>query len=416
MFGEDGFDARAIGFSMPSSSAATTQPKPLPTATSAPSAKPPVPSPTVAPTAPAPEHTPAPTVPAPSAPAPVPPLPTPAPMVSSKPSTDASNPPAEPPTREDREVLIQAKCGLTAIERSRDILVELLKVSRAPDLVNPITSQFAARDWIDNVDGAIICHDNVDRIHQRYRSALLYFEMGGSQWTRCRADDASLPVVYDDLEVAADEGCPGVPFLDKKNECGWYGMDCGETYDSEQADWLDRYFPLQGIDLQSNNLAGTLFDELYGLGELRVLQLSGNEKILGSLSEDIGLLGGLEELDISGNALSGSLPAAMYGLSELTSLRLAGNSLVGKISNDIGGLSKLTSVQLHSNLLNGTVPESGLFLLQQLATLSIQENQIEGSLNALCDVLNERRNEFQTYLTTLIADCDKISCSCCTCS
>ncbi|KAG7341961.1 leucine rich repeat LRR-containing protein [Nitzschia inconspicua] len=406
----DGFDTRGVGFSMPNLPA-TTQPRPPAVATSTPSTRPPVPSPTIPPTS-------VPTVPATTnAPTGVPPAPTPVPVESPMPSNNnATLPPAEPPTREDREVLIQAKCGITALERSRDILVELLKVSKASDLVNPATSQFAARDWIDNIDEAILCPENVNRIHQRYRLALLYFQMGGSQWTRCRAENTSLKVVYDDLVAEVDEGCPGVPFLDKSNECDWYGMACGEMYDEMQAEWADQYFPLEVVDLQSNNLAGVLFDELYGLETLKVLQLSGNERIAGSLSEDIALMGSLQELNFSGNALNGSLPTSIYALSELTLLGLAGNDLDGKLSNDIGSLSNLTSVQLQSNMLNGTVPESGLLLLQRLVTLSIQDNPIEGSLNALCDVLEERREVLDTYLSTIEADCDKVSCSCCTCS
>jgi Leucine-rich repeat (LRR) protein len=432
IFGEEGFNSRGIGFSMPNF---PTQPKPIPTA--APSTQPPVPSPTLPPTSspPVPMPTSAsatlPPVPAPTSipvtpppvPAPTPapdtsppvPVPTAAP-VTSPPSADATIPPAEPPTREDREVLIQAKCGITGLERSRDILVELLKVSKAPDLVNPVTSQFAARDWIDNVDEAIICQDNIPRIHQRYRLALLYFQMGGSQWTRCRAKDSSLSVVYDDLVIGTDEGCPSVPFLDKLNECEWYGMNCGESYDSVQAEWVDQYFPLEVLDLRSNNLAGVLFDELYGLEKLKVLQLSGNEKISGSLSEGIGSLTSLQELDVRDNSISGSLPSAFYGLGELTSLALSNNSLDGKVSNDIGGLSKLKFLQVQSNMLNGTVPEDGLLLLQQLETLSIQKNQIEGSLDALCEILEERREELGSYLSILQADCDEISCSCCECS
>lgn len=398
LFGEDGWDGRSVGFSMPNIPA-TTEPKPSPTATATPTIQPPVPAPTTPPTSPLPENS-----------------PTSVPVTSPNPSTAPTGPPAEPPTREDREILIQSKCGMTGLERSRDILVELLKVSSAPDLVNPVTSQFAARDWIDNEDEAIVCPENVARIHQRYRLALLYFQMGGSQWTVCRAEDTSLTVVYDDLVIEEDEGCPGVPFLDKKNECEWYGLSCGDTYDSVQAEWLDQYFPLEVLDLQTNNLAGALSGEIFGLETLKVLQLSGNERITGSLPDDVGELGSLQELDLSGNAISGSLPPGIYGWSELTSIRLSSNALAGKLSNDIGSLSKLTSLELHSNVLSGTVPETGLIQLQQLNTLSLQENQFEGSLNALCEVLEDRRDELETYLSTIEADCDEVACSCCMCS
>jgi hypothetical protein len=304
---------------------------------------------------------------------------------------------------------------MTGLERSRDILVELLKVSQAPDLVNPDTSQFAARNWIDNEDDAIVCPENVERIHQRYRLALLYFQMGGSQWTRCRAEDTSLRVVYEDLVMEADGGCPGIPFLNMVNECEWYGMSCGDAYDGVQAEWVDQYFPLEVLDLQTNNLAGSLFDEIYGLENLKVLQLSGNERISGTISEEIRGLSTLQELDLGNNAISGTLPSAIYGMTELTSIGLDQNALAGQLSNDIGSLENLTSIQIQSNMFNGTVPETGLFQLEQLITLSIQENQFEGSLDALCEEVEERREDLQSYLSTIEADCDEVACSCCMC-
>ena len=458
---EDGFgdedvdwDSRGIpDFSMPSmpSTPGTTQPKPPPPS-SAPAPTPPTTPPPTSP--PGPNLTPLPTTARPAAnptPAPIPqpvvnptpaPVPAPTPQPTARPTVapvlppseapsfspstlptalvlptnSPTRPPAEPPTREDREVLIQAKCGITGLERSRDILVELLKVSRAPNLVNPVTSQFAARDWIDNVDEAIVCPENMERIHQRYRLALLYFQMGGSQWTRCRAGDTTLTVVYDDLEIMADEGCPGTPFLDKTNECEWYGVSCGDGYDPMQAEMLDEYFPLDALDLQANNLNGELFDELYGFGQLEQMLLNGNQRISGTISEDISALVNVQDLNLGGNLISGSLPSEIYSLSELTALGLEKNVLVGGISNDIGSLTKLQTLRLQSNMLDGAVPETGLFQLEQLEELSIQDNGFEGSLNVLCAARDERREDLPTYLDTIQADCEEVTCSCCQCS
>lgn len=51
--------------------------------------------------------------------------------------------------------------------------------------------------------------------------------------------------------------------------------------------------------------------------------------------------------------------------------------------------------------------------------LSIQGNELQGSLNALCDVRDERRQEYAEYLTILDADCEgtspAVECSCCMC-
>ena len=159
--------------SMPPSPTGPTPPSPTgpsPTEpTAAPATRSPTRPPTPAPTEP--ERTPEPT-------------PEPTPMVV---PTPTSEPPAEPPTREDRDLEIQLKCGVTALERSRDILTELLMVSDPLTLVDPNTPQFQARIWLDDIDDAIICPENNRRVHQRYRLALLYFQMGGGDWTVCNA-------------------------------------------------------------------------------------------------------------------------------------------------------------------------------------------------------------------------------------
>jgi hypothetical protein len=185
----------------------------------------------------------------------------------------------------------------------------LLKVSRAPGLVDPATSQYAARDWIDNVDEAVICPENPERIHQRYRLALLYYEMGGSEWTICDSIGIERPRnIYDETGIHADDFCSGVPFLDKKNECEWYGMSCGDSYTDMEGEWLDTYFPLEVIDLRSGNLDGELFDELYGFEALKELLLSGNQKITGTLSEEVANLASLQSLDLHSTMLSGTVP------------------------------------------------------------------------------------------------------------
>jgi len=245
------------------------------------------------------------------------------------PIAEVPTPQEEPPTREDRDLLIQTKCDTTAIERSRDILSELLTVSDSSSLINPETSQFKARDWLDNIDSAIICPGESERIHQRYRLALLYYQLGGDQWTRCSSQEKhtssllSLTVSskVDDDDDDEEEECPENPWLGAGNECQWYGMSCSGDDATSNDDDDNEYRPLEVLNLQSNNLSGELFDELVGL--------------------------------------------------------------------------------------------------EQLVELSIQDNQVVGSLEKLCDVRDNRRLQFESYLTLVEADClgesPEVTCSCCTC-
>jgi len=185
------------------------------------------PSPTgPSPTEPTPPSLPPPSPTRPPTPAPTEPerTPEPTPMVVPTPTSESptSEPPAEPPTREDRDLEIQLKCGVTALERSRDILTELLMVSDPLTLVDPNTPQFQARIWLDDIDEAIICPENNRRVHQRYRLALLYFQMGGGDWTVCNA------VEEDEDNPAASKIISSSSFSDAIAAGGTYSSYSGQ--------------------------------------------------------------------------------------------------------------------------------------------------------------------------------------------
>lgn len=55
-----------------------------------------------------------------------------------------------------------------------------------------------------------------------------------------------------------------------------------------------------------------------------------------------------------------------------------------------------------------------------VAGLSIQGNNLQGSLEKLCDARDDRRVQFESYLALMVeADClgksPEVICSCCTC-
>ncbi len=220
--------------------------------------------------------------------------------------------PTKPPVREDRDTLIQNKCGVTSIERSRDILTELLTVSDATTLTNPDTSQFKAREWVDKIDPAIICSVSKKRIEQRYRLALLYYELGGSTWLRCKAKE-------DTTDAIPEDECPGIRFLDKSNECEWYGITCGDSFNVATAEFMDAYYPLEVLDLQSNDLSGKLYEEFYDFTMLKQIFLNDN-------------------------------------------------FLSGTIGDEVGNFKDVTILQLDSNLFEGSVPEQGLLQMERLGT------------------------------------------------
>lgn len=382
-------------------------------------------TPTVAPTTPAPvipAMTPAPTT-APvytMGPTTVSEPTTNAPAVTSGPTTvSVPMPTSEVPTGSpvlyptppvvDHEEAVLVKCGVTSLERSRDILSILSLISDPVDLVSPSTPQFQARDWLDNADPAVVCADAAERIAQRYRVALLYFNLGGPTWFNCRAlEDADendmcmvedvrnerrLKKILEDsngdvqaiLKYRPSTGSrsledtqetretPAIRWLDGSNECDWYGLDCGDDFNQlgEDAE-PDAYFPLITIDLGTNNLMGPLITELFGFPELNGFFMDGNLKITGTIPSAVSSLTKLEYFDIDDSELTGPLPDELYTLSNLIAIDLNANQLTGTLSGDVGSISGLQVLQLENNMMGGPLPTDSLLNLMKLGTYNIQ--------------------------------------------
>ena len=260
---------------------------------------------------------------------------------------------------EVRNLMIQEKCGVTTLERSRDILSILSFLSVPVNLITPDTPQFQARDWLDNVDTAIVCAEDEERIAQRYRASLLYFAMGGNEWFNC-ANETS---------CVEEDGTVAVPFLDERNECEWFGLDCGDNYNATATNPTNGdYFPITSIELKENNLDGVLFTELFGLLELDGIFLDGNLKIGGSIPEDISKLTKLRFIGLDNNNLVGTLPQSLYSMTELRAVDINNNQLAGNLSDAIGNLVNLELLRMENNLLSGPLPSDGLLQLERLGT------------------------------------------------
>ncbi|GKV44327.1 hypothetical protein SLEP1_g51519 [Rubroshorea leprosula] len=84
------------------------------------------------------------------------------------------------------------------------------------------------------------------------------------------------------------------------------------------------------IDLSSNNLIGSIPEELILLKDLHNLNLSWNH-LSGKIPEKLGQMENLESLDFSKNGLSGMIPNSMSSLTKLSHLNLSYNNLSGLI-------------------------------------------------------------------------------------
>ncbi|KAK9664157.1 hypothetical protein RND81_14G022800 [Saponaria officinalis] len=84
------------------------------------------------------------------------------------------------------------------------------------------------------------------------------------------------------------------------------------------------------IDLSSNNLVGTIPEELTNMSALFALNLSFNH-LTGHIPENIGNLKTVESLDLSNNHLSGTIPQSLASISWISYLNLSNNNLHGPI-------------------------------------------------------------------------------------
>lgn len=123
------------------------------------------------------------------------------------------------------------------------------------------------------------------------------------------------------------------------------------------------------------------------------------------LASEIGLLTGLEQLNLSGCNLNGTIPEEICDLQGLNRLMLDRNSFVGTIPTEMASLSNLQFLDLNFNFLTGAVPD--IFgNLTELATLNIGDNELTGSIPpGLCS---------SNVTEILVADCMEVECPCCT--
>jgi len=267
-----------------------------------------------------------------------------------------------------------APCNITPVERSTLILdhMKLNVVENTNDLNDASSPESLALNWIINEDPQYLCPDDPE-LNQRYIATLLYYSMGGDGW------------------IASTNYLTGV------DECEWFGLSCNDDGS------------IYNIDLDDNNLTGTIPSEIGDLQMLTGIVLDGAQnKLGGSLPETIGGLLHLTLLDIDENNLTGSIPESIYDLRKLEVLDLNDNNLSGSLSHKIGNMTSLYFVQMQGNSFSGSVPAT-LKKLVNLETLMLENNNFEGVIaiaNEICA---------NVYLT---ADCGgdepKLQCDCCT--
>ncbi|CAN6550626.1 unnamed protein product [Malus baccata var. baccata] len=120
--------------------------------------------------------------------------------------------------------------------------------------------------------------------------------------------------------------------------------------------WNEKENRLISLQLPSMELAGKLPESLKFCHSLQSLDLSGNA-LSGSIPPQIcNWLPYLVTLDLSGNALSGSIPPEIVNCKFLNTLILNDNRLSGSLPYELGRLDRLKKLSVANNDLTGTIP------------------------------------------------------------
>ncbi|XP_048444075.1 probable LRR receptor-like serine/threonine-protein kinase At3g47570 [Pyrus x bretschneideri] len=137
---------------------------------------------------------------------------------------------------------------------------------------------------------------------------------------------------------------------------------------------------LELLTMFTNNFGGTLPPCIANLSSsLKKIHIAQN-KILGSIPNEISNLANLEVLVMAENQLSGHIPPGVGKLHKLYQLNLGMNSLSGNLPSSFRNLSQLNELYLEINKLQGNIPPR-LIECQNLRILSLGANIFSGIIS-----------------------------------
>lgn len=167
---------------------------------------------------------------------------------------------------------------------------------------------------------------------------------------------------------------------------------------------------LQVLNIQLNELSGTIPAELWDLSHLRVVSMD-RQVFSGQLPDRIGDWRNLTHFEAHNMNLTGTLPTTIGLLTHLTSFQVAANHLRGTLPTEIGRLTNIVRFSASMNGIGGTVP-SEMTQLVNMKDLYIQNTWLEGSLEFMCAAIDDGElGPFRNFR----ADLEEVECSCCTC-
>ncbi|KAM3394101.1 hypothetical protein P3S68_003103 [Capsicum galapagoense] len=145
---------------------------------------------------------------------------------------------------------------------------------------------------------------------------------------------------------------------------------------------------LQGLFLSNNKLTGSISDNLCKLHFLDVIDLTQNN-FSRSLPYCLGKITSLREIRMGSNKLSTNIPPSLGNIQDLVVLDLSSNNMVGSLPLGIGNLKTVTLINLSMNQFSNRILRE-IAGFQKLAHLSLRHNKLQGTIpDSMSNIVGE---------------------------
>lgn len=199
--------------------------------------------------------------------------------------------------------------------------------------------------------------------------------MSATQSTACTD---GTPVLYPEVEPDLVADCQTLlqarDILSGDGDLNWSESSRLETWQGVEVGGSPRR--VVGLHLHNQGLTGVIPSELGMLTGLETLDLSHN-RLTGAIPSELGSLDNIRFLRLHATRLSGSIPVEFGNLKNLVTLDLGQTHLTGEIPRELGGLPNLRELFLGSNFHTGELPAE-LTQLPNLRALNISNNRLSG--------------------------------------
>ncbi|KAL1802040.1 hypothetical protein ACET3Z_030687 [Daucus carota] len=150
---------------------------------------------------------------------------------------------------------------------------------------------------------------------------------------------------------------------------------------SDEGNFTTSPSKMEQLNLSNNQISGSLPTSLSNFSNLQILQLDGN-KFTGSIPSSFGEFQHLSKLDLKLNSFTSQIPPEIGNCFHLTYLDLSQNNLSGSIPPQISNIHILNYLNLSRNHLSETIPKS-IGSMKSLTTADFSFNDLSGKLPEL---------------------------------